>query len=364
MVDLDCLALPGKARGALIGLSGGVDSAVAALLLVRAGLRVEAVTLSLWSDPACRQPNLCCSAESILAAREIAQMLGIEHHLLDMEEPFLREVVEPFVQEYAHARTPNPCVRCNARLRFPALRRLADERGLSHLATGHYARLAGEPPRLRRAADRSKDQSYVLAQVPPPLLAGTLFPLGGCTKTQVRRLARESGLPVHSKPESQETCFIPDNNYRRFLRTRVEPRPGPITDLAGKPLGSHDSFFDFTVGQRKGLGIAAPEPLYVVRIEEGEARVVVGPARALAIGGMAVTDIVRHREQREGRPLTVQFRSSGGAAPALMEPAEGGLRVSFPEGVRGVAPGQVAVGYDGDEVLWSGVIASTWPPQV
>ncbi len=252
MVSEGIFVPPAGATGALVGLSGGVDSAVAALLLLQGGLRVEAVTFALWSDPACNRPNLCCSAESILAARATAQQLGIEHHLVDLADPFLREVVEPFVEEYARARTPNPCVRCNAYLRFPVLRSLADRRRLSHLATGHYARLSGNPPRLRRAMVAGKDQSYVLAQVLPRLLAGSLFPLGGLSKAQVREVALRAGLPVHSRPESQEACFIPDNDYRRFLRTRVDPRPGAIVDLSGQEIGRHRSLFDFTVGQRKG----------------------------------------------------------------------------------------------------------------
>lgn len=352
---------PAGATGVLVGLSGGVDSAVAALLLQQSGLRVEAVTFALWSDPACSQPNLCCSAESILAARATAEQLGIEHHLLDLADPFLRDVVEPFVEEYARARTPNPCVRCNARLRFPALRSLAEQLGLSHVATGHYARLGGQPPRLRRAVAVGKDQSYVLAQVPPDLLAGSLFPLGGLSKALVRQMALRAGLPVHSRPESQEACFIPDNDYRRFLRTRVDPRPGVIVDLAGKEIGRHRSYFDFTVGQRKGLGIAAPAALYVVALRESSAEVVVGPQEALQVAGMVVSHVVRHRPGGDEDDVLVQFRSSGGTVPATASPWGDGLRVHFTKPGLGVAPGQVAVAYSGEDVLWSGIIDETWP---
>lgn len=352
---------PAGATGALVGLSGGVDSAVAALLLVQSGLRVVGVTFALWSDPTCDQPNLCCSAESILAARATAEQLSVEHHLLDLSHPFLREVVEPFVEEYARARTPNPCVRCNARLRFPALRSLADHLRLSHIATGHYARLSGDPPRLRRAAAREKDQSYVLSQVDAGLLADSLFPLGGFSKAQVRRLAREAGLPVHSRPESQEACFIPDNDYRRFLRTRVEPRPGAIVDVRGKEIGRHGSFFDFTVGQRKGLGIAAAAPLYVVALREQSAQVVVGPREALKVAGLVVRDVVCHRLPDGGEAVLLQFRSTGEAVPARFSAGAGRLHVSFAQPAVGVAPGQVAVAYEGEDVLWSGIIDRTWP---
>jgi len=362
MVTRGLLVPPEGATGALVGLSGGVDSAVAALLLQQSGLRVEGVTFALWSDPACDRPNLCCSAESILAARATAEQLGIEHHLVDLADPFLREVVEPFVEEYARARTPNPCVRCNARLRFPALRALAEQRRLSHIATGHYARMGGRPPRLRRGLATGKDQSYVLAQVRSDLLAGSLFPLGNLSKEQVRRLAQRAGLSVQSRPESQEACFIPDNDYRRFLRTRVEARPGAIVDLAGKEIGRHGSFFDFTVGQRKGLGISAPAALYVVALEEKSAAVVVGPHQALQVAGLLVSHVVRQRLAEDGDTVLIQYRSSGGTRPATVTSWGQGLRVCFAEPAVGVAPGQVAVAYRGDDVLWSGIIDKTWPP--
>lgn len=341
----------------LCGLSGGVDSAVAALLLVRAGLRVHAVTFSLWVDPAQRAENRCCSAEGLLAARRVAEQLGIAHELVDLGAAFFDRVVTGFVAAYAAGRTPNPCVRCNARVRIPALLRLADELGIPRVATGHYARMLGDPPRLHRARHESKDQSYVLAGVDPALLERVVFPLGELDKHTVRRLAREAHLESHSRPDSQEICFIPDNNYRRFVSSRVEARPGPIVDLEGNLLGHHAGIHHFTIGQRKGLGIAAPRPLYVVAIQAERATVVVGPAAALPVHTLEVRGITWHQDGPLPQEPTVQIRSTGVAVHARVLDARADvLLLDLAGRERAAAPGQTAVVYDGSRVVCAGTI--------
>ncbi|MBC7294609.1 MAG: tRNA 2-thiouridine(34) synthase MnmA, partial [Thermoleophilia bacterium] len=229
----------------LVGMSGGVDSSVAALLLRERGLTVAGVTLRLWSPSEDAGDKSCCSPAAVRRARLAAHNLGIPHFTVDAVSLFGESVVEYFVAEYAAGRTPNPCAKCNARLRFPLLRNLADRLGLAWVGTGHYARLTGEPPRLARGRDRRKDQSYVLAEVDPSLLERCVFPLGEMTKRQVRHLAAERGIVGYEAPESQEICFIPDNNYRRFLRTRLGDRPGLIVDTQGEMRGRHRGTYGF-----------------------------------------------------------------------------------------------------------------------
>jgi tRNA-specific 2-thiouridylase len=345
-------------QAVVVGMSGGVDSAVAALELSRRGYRVVGVTFRLWTDPVCARGRTCCSPETIRAARDSAHRLGLPHLTIDIGALFRERVVEDFVREYSLARTPNPCVRCNADLRFEMLAAVADRLGIHWIATGHYARLEGTPPRLQRGADRAKDQSYVLAQVTPSLLERTLFPIGAMNKETSRRHAREAGLSVHDAPESQEICFIPDDDYRRFLRERLGERPGRIVGADGTVLGDHKGSYNFTVGQRKGLGVASGVPLYVTRLRAEDGSVVVGPGAMLRVREVLVDRLVRHQAHVPTRG-TVQLRSSGEAIPA--EFRDDGHRVLItPAGdARGVAPGQAAVLYDGECVILAGTIAST-----
>ena len=345
-------------QAVVVGMSGGVDSAVAALELSHQGYRVVGATFRLWTDPVCARGRTCCSPETIRAARGSAHRLGLPHLTIDIGPLFRERVVEDFVREYSLARTPNPCVRCNADLRFEMLAAVADRLGIHWIATGHYARLEGTPPRLQRGADRVKDQSYVLAQVPPSLLARTLFPIGAMNKETSRGRARDAGLSVHDAPESQEICFIPDDDYRRFLRERLGERPGRIVGLDGTVLGRHDGLYNFTIGQRKGLGVASTEPLYVTRLRTEDGSVVVGPGPMLRVRHVLVDRLVRHRADLPARGM-LQIRSSGEAIPAEFRDEGHRVFVTLAGGARGVAPGQAAVLYDGECVILAGTIAST-----
>jgi tRNA-specific 2-thiouridylase len=344
-------------RGVLVGLSGGVDSAVAALLLKEQGYRVVGVTLRLWSDSASQDRRTGCSAEALDRAKRVADQVGIPHRVVDAEEAFYRGVVQYFVKEYERGRTPNPCVKCNSRVRFGLLLQIARELGLARMATGHYARLIGEPPGLARGADRGKDQSYVLAEVAPEVLRRCLFPLGPMTKAEVRALAARAGLESHSAPESQEICFIPDDDHRRFLRERLGERPGAIVDGEGRKVGRHSGTYNFTIGQRKGLGIAAEEALYVVRLSAERQEVVVGPGADLAAGRINLDEGICHRTGPAQHP-TVQWRSTGGAVRARVT-APG--TVVLEEPAVGVSPGQTAVLYEGEMVLMAATIRSSEP---
>lgn len=346
----------------LVGLSGGVDSAVAALLLVRAGYHVSAVTFSLWTDPDCRGENRCCSADGILAARRTAEDLGIPHEVVDLSTAFFRDVVQPFVHAYEEGRTPNPCVACNAGVRVPALVRMADEMGCRLVATGHYARMVGTPPRLHRGRSEAKDQSYVLAGVQPILLERVRFPLGELSKDRVRSLAGLAGLEVGSRAESQEICFIPDNDHRRFLETRLMPRPGPIRDRCGREMGRHEGIHRYTIGQRKGLGLAAAEPLYVLEISGHDGALIVGPSHLLVVKRLLVRGLVWHRRPVSMRGLCVQIRSTGRAVPVSVLHHEDDLLELDLEGrERAAAPGQTAVLYSGDAVVCAGTISVPKP---
>ena len=373
--------LPGSShvldeKGVLVGMSGGVDSAVAALLLKRQGFRVVGATLRLWTDPGADTQASCCSPENVRLARRVAHGLGIPHLTVDAVDEFREEVVEYFVAEYAAGRTPNPCAKCNARLRFSLLGGVARRLGLGWVATGHYARQAGEPPGLSRGIDSTKDQSYALAEVSPALLAHCLFPLGGLRKADVRKLAADEGIEGSGRPESQEICFIPDDDYRRFLRVRLGERPGPIVDAAGKVLGRHIGTYNYTIGQRKGLGIAAAEPLFVTGLDAEKAEVLVGVGEELDVDEVLVEGISWHGDLLPGGGF-VQFRSSGGAVPTLPPSWEGqsagdagsrhhGARaaptrvtMTLVQPARGVARGQTAVFYQGDRVAFAGTIVAT-----
>lgn len=381
----DCARGEPDERGVLVGLSGGVDSAVAALLLREQGYRVSAVTLRLWSDPGSSDRRTGRSVQDVARAAQVAERLDIAHAVVDAGDVFSSGVVSYFVDQYAQGRTPNPCVKCNARIRFGLLLEIARKSGLSRIATGHYARLIGSPGALARGVDRGKDQSYVLAEVPPGLLSHCLFPLGSLTKAEVRRLAAGAGLENEVAAESQEICFISDDDHRRFLRQRLGELPGAIVDLSGRQLGRHSGTYNFTIGQRKGLGISADRPLYVVALSAERREVVVGPPEGTAAGGVVLEDVVCHRPQ-PSRSLLMQWRSTGGSVRARVSgsTAEGGgqvqadtlppavedepasarheaVAVILEEPAMGVSPGQTAVLYDRDLVVMAGTIRSTRP---
>ena len=349
-----------------VGMSGGVDSCVAAALLKEQGRRVMGVTMKLWSGDAPNLPGVrgACygpgEAEDIALAAEVARDLGIPFHILDLHDAYEREVLDFVRLEYACGRTPNPCVRCNHIVKFGGLVEAARRAGLefSHFATGHYARVAYDEARgrwaLRKGADPLKDQSYFLSGLSQDQLARALFPLGGMTKTRVREKARTLGLKTHNRPESQD--FI-EGDIGNMLH--IPSSPGPILDAAGHVLGEHKGISFYTVGQRKGLGLAAADPLYVLSIDGSRNALVVGPKALLSSAGLIARDVNWIALDGLSRPLRagVRIRSTHREAAALLEPmGDGRVRVRFDEPQSAVAPGQAAVFYDGDWVLGGGII--------
>ena len=279
-------APPADGERVLVALSGGVDSAVAALLERERGAEVAAVTLKLWADRSTDGERSCCSPEAVLRARRLAHSLGIAHLTLDLEPEFRAGVVQPFIDGYAAGSTPNPCVLCNGEVRIDAMIALADRLGAAALVTGHYARIAddGEGPLLSRADDEAKDQTYMLAGLAPSSLARLRFPLASLAKPRVRELAASADLEVAGRAESQDLCFLAGQGKREFLARHagLGERPGEVVDLEGNRLGSHPGQHNFTVGQRRGLGVASPQPLYVLGTDAATNRVTVGPSRAPA----------------------------------------------------------------------------------
>ena len=358
--DRSEMSPPEGARVA-VAMSGGVDSAVAALLLVEAGCAVTGVTLKLWCSedfPERETEKSCCSREALGDAAATAARLGIPHHVWDYSEEFRRAVIDPFREEYFRGRTPNPCVECNRKVRFRLLHERLRRAGFDRLATGHYARIDSGPagPRLMRAADRAKDQSYVLWGIGREALAHTSFPLGELTKKEVRAIAADRGLPVAEREESQDICFIPDGDLASFLSDR---REGDIVDGSGEKVGTHSGAARYTVGQRRGLGIAAPEPLYVTGVDVGGNVVRVGRGDELLARGadLGETELLVPAEELAAGKVRVRIRYRHEPAAARVELREGGrARVLFDEPQRAVTPGQSAVFYRGEVVLGGGVI--------
>ena len=343
-----------------VAMSGGVDSAVA---LLRAGPDAIGVTLRLWLDPEGPDADrACCSPEAVIAARRTCHRLGIPHVTLDLREEFRRAVVAPFVRGYARGETPNPCIRCNGSFRFAELLAFAERAGAECLATGHYARIVERGGRLllARAADERKDQSYMLARLDPRFLDRLRFPLGEQSKEETRAEAARAGLEVASRAESQEACFLAGGDYRDFLaRHGVEAEEGAIVDEDGRELGRHDGAWRFTPGQRKGLGVAAGEPLYALRSDASTNTVVVGPHAALA----TTTIDVRGRLHRPIERAEAKLRYRSPAVGARVEAVDGGFRLQLDRPAYGVAPGQAAVLYEDDAVVGAGTIepAETFP---
>jgi tRNA-uridine 2-sulfurtransferase len=357
--DGSARAEPASGR-VLVAMSGGVDSAVAALLARRAGREVVALTLKLWADQGVDGTRSCCSPEAVVSARALAHSMDFPHVTLDLQERFRRSVVNDFVDEHARGRTPNPCVRCNGLVRFDAMLELADRVGAEALLTGHYARIVddGDGPLLARAADRRKDQTYMLAGLAPERLARVRFPLGGLTKPEVRELARDAGLPVAAKRESQDLCFLAGTSRERFLARhgRIGERRGEVVDTTGRVLGTHAGHTRFTVGQRKGLGVAVGEPLYVKSTDAATNRVVVATRSELGTRRVEVEPVTLYREPARVDRVKLRYRSDAVACRAAGE----GVRVvvDLEDAVHGVAPGQTACLMDGERVVGFGTIAS------
>jgi tRNA-specific 2-thiouridylase len=345
-------AAPSPTRVA-VAMSGGVDSAVA---LLRSLPDAVGVTLRLWLDPeGPDSERACCSPDSVIAARETCHRLGVPHVTLDLREEFRRAVVAPFVRGYARGTTPNPCIRCNGGFRFAELLAFARRAGASKLATGHYARIVERDGTLflARAADPAKDQSYMLALLDPKKLTRVAFPLGEQDKDATRAEAARAGLDAARRPESQEACFLAGDDYRSFLeRQGLAAADGALVDENGHELGRHEGFWRFTPGQRRGLGLAAPEPLYVLGSRPAANAVVVGPRTSLARSEIEA----RGRLHAEIERVEAKLRYRSPAVGATVEPTPRGFRLLLDEPAYGVAPGQAAVLYDGDVVVGHGTI--------
>lgn len=355
----------------LVAMSGGVDSSVAAYLLHGEGYEVVGVTMKTWdwSVSACSTDGRkigCCSVDDIEDARMVCERLGVAHYVLDIREEFRRWVIEDFVKEYLRGRTPNPCILCNTHVKWGILLRYAERLGCDYIATGHYARIRKEDDRyvLSRGVDRGKDQSYVLWGLTQEVLARTIFPLGNLTKKQVRQIAAQAGLDwLAGKPDSYEICFIPENDYRAFLRRHVPQvntlRGGRLVHVDGRVLGIHEGYPFYTIGQRRGLGVAVGKPLYVVDIDPQSNTVVVGEREHLYRRRMQVGQVnwIKYEGVPAGFRSVVKVRYNHGGAEATLYPREDGtVEVVFDEGVAAITPGQSAVFYEGDDVVGGGII--------
>jgi len=352
---------PSDGERVLVALSGGVDSAVAALRERDAGREVVAVTLKLWADQRTDGERSCCSPKAVLGARRVAHSLGIPHFTLDLEDEFRAGVVGPFIQGYKDGRTPNPCVLCNGELRIDAMISLADRLGAAKLATGHYARIVddGDGPLLSAAADSAKDQTYMLSGLRSGSLARLRFPLGELSKPRVREIAAGAGLEVAGRAESQDLCFLAGQGKREFLRRHagLEERPGDLVDRRGRRLGSHEGQHNFTVGQRRGLRVGGGEPLYVLGTDAATNTVIAGPRSELATRRVRIrgAKLLRPAERVDGVRLRYHSPRRDCRLEVNGDPSE--AIVALAEPVDGAAPGQVACLLDGDLVVGHGTIA-------
>lgn len=342
----------------MVAMSGGVDSSVAALLSKEAGHEVVGVTMCFSAQESRKKRPSCCGLEGIEDARRVAQQIGIPHYVLSFGAALRKSVITDFIREYTHGRTPNPCVRCNQYLKFDALLKKAKAMGLGYLATGHYARIGkrGGSFYLKKGVDSKKDQSYFLCQVDPAHLSRLLFPLGEMTKDEVRAVAKERGLSIADKPGSQEVCFIPEDDYRVFLKERMNTsffRPGDILDTTGRVLGQHQGIFNYTIGQREGLGISSDKRLYVIRLDIRKNDVIVGPREYVFSDGLVAEEpnifVPSAFKKIASVEAKIRYNHSQVSAKARLKGDR--LEVAFSSPVPAVTPGQFVVLYKGDVVL-------------
>lgn len=358
-------------RNVAVAMSGGVDSSVAAALLLEQGCRVIGLTMRLWFDPEAEEDpaaRSCCSLEAVDDARGVAGRLGIPYYVINLKEQFKSEVVDYFTAEYIRGRTPNPCVICNRRIKFGLLLQKAMDIGCEYLATGHYVRSQRDPRTgrtlLKKGLDKDKDQSYMLYNLTQEQLKRTLFPLGGLKKDEVRAKARHLNLPVAEKQESQDVCFIPGGDYRSFLREQAgEFPPGPIVDTSGRRLGEHGGLPYYTIGQRRHLGISAAEPLYVVEIRTVDNTLVVGRREEAYVKSLLVSDLnlISVEKLEDMMKVEARIRYRAGESPAVLHPPDqrGTAYLEFAVSQSAVTPGQAAVFYNGENVIGGGTILKT-----
>ncbi|MSQ32662.1 MAG: tRNA 2-thiouridine(34) synthase MnmA [Dehalococcoidia bacterium] len=351
----------------VVAMSGGVDSSVAAYLLKEAGYEVIGLTMRLYSDPEPDQParaKRCCSIEDIDDARRVCQIIGAPHYAMNFEEQFKTGVIDYFISEYQNGRTPHPCIACNSRIKFDALMERAQALGADLVATGHYARISHDASgyHLLRAGDPAKDQSYVLFNLRQDLLSRIRMPIGEMAKPEVRRIAAELGLPVADKPDSQEICFVTSGSYKDFIKARVSTKAGNIVDGAGNVIGRHNGSVDYTVGQRKGLGLAEKPGVFVTAIDAEKNEVKVGPIASLMgtrllAGGM---NYVSGAIPNAPISVSAKIRYKSIDAPAILIPHAGSeAEVVFATPQRAITPGQAVVLYQGDEVIAGGFISKS-----
>ena len=347
----------------VVAMSGGVDSSMAAAVLKKEGYEVMGATMKLWTEEDSEMPathRRCCSVEEVEDARRVCQILDIPFYVLNFESQFRAHVVDYFCKEYLRGRTPNPCIVCNKRIKFDLLLNKALALGADYLATGHYARIEKYYGQycLLKATDAAKDQSYVLYSLGQKELKQLLFPMGSYDKRQIRSLAHEMGLPVWDKEESQEICFITNGDYHQFLAQRGLNQPGDIVDTEGKLLGRHSGIGFYTVGQRRGLGLASREPLYVLAIDPVDSRVVVGANEQLLRKELHAGEVNYISGEPPPQPVavTAKIRYKSPEAKAMLYPEGQRARIVFEEPQRAITPGQAVVFYDGDIVLGGGII--------
>lgn len=366
------LHLPGppEATRVVVAMSGGVDSSVVAALLAKAGYDVVGITLQLYDHgSAVQKSGSCCAGQDIHDARRVADALGIPHYVLDYEQRFAAAVMDDFAESYLAGETPIPCVSCNQHIKFRDLLETAKELGAQALATGHYiqSRPGTGGWELHRAVDHERDQSYFLFATTPEQLSLLRFPLGGLDKSETRRLAEEFGLAIAAKPDSQDICFVPSGRYSDVIE-RLRPgaaQAGDIVHVDGRVLGRHEGIINYTIGQRRGIGIAAKDPLYVIALDAERHRVVVGPREALRTHRISLRDVNWLGDTpldalpQDGEEITVKIRSTHAPLPARLMVRDGSVQVHLPQGEDGVSPGQACVFYSGTRVLGGGWIQST-----